>query len=158
MMSFLIKRNDEEQDIIDIKENNSGYDFRPNIKSCDADVKKITLYNSKMIDLILSKKIEKSFERLASITYDILSSEDDESTSDATIALDEVSKLRSVILNRYQKFLKKEKEEEYIKKLRFLENELRSKIIIHNTYKKIIENEELIEERGHSRWLILIIQ
>ena len=43
------------------------------------------------------------------------------------------------------------KKEEYIKKLRFLENELRSKIIIHNAYKGLIEQEELIEERGHSR-------
>ena len=151
MMSFLIKRNDEEKDAIDIKDNNTGYDFKPNIRSCDIKINKITLYNSSMIDIILSNKIEKAFERLVSITYDILTNDDENSSSDASIALDEVSKLRGVILNKYQKFLKKEKEEEYIKKLRFLENELRSKIIIHNAYKGLVEQEELIEERGHSR-------
>ncbi|MBE6160748.1 MAG: hypothetical protein E7158_00805 [Firmicutes bacterium] len=151
MMSFLIKRNDDEQNIVDIKDSSLGYDFKPNIKSCDIRVNKITLYNSSMIDIILSKKIEKAFERLVSITYDILTTDDEESSSDASIALDEVAKLRAVILNKYQKFLKKEKEEEYIKKLRFLENELRSKIVIHNVYKGLIEQEEFTEERGHSR-------
>lgn len=146
MSSFLIKRNDEEKDVIKLKNNKTGYDFKPNITSLDIKVSRITLYNSSMIDVILSKKIEKTFERIASITYDILSSDDDESSSDAIIALDEVSKLRMVILNKYQEFLKKEKEEDYLKKLRFLENELRSKIIIQNTYEQYLES-----ERGHSR-------
>ena len=150
-MSFLIKRNDEEQDIIDIKDENVGYDFKPKINSCEVKVSKITLYNSSMIDSILSKKIDKAFERLVSITYDVLSSDDDDSASDAAIALDEISKLRNVILNKYQKFLNKEKEEDYIKKLRFLENELRSKLIIYNTYHKLLQNEVFLDEKGHTR-------
>ena len=124
----------------------SGYDFKPKIMSSFCEINKITIFNPSMIDIILSKKIEKQFKRVAAITYDVLSSDDDESASDAVIALDDVSKLRAIILNKYQKFLDKEKEKMYIKKLRILENQLRSKIAFERQY---IESYE--ENKGKGR-------
>ena len=146
MANFLIKRIDKDRKVKKIDKEKIGYDFKPRINSVNLEVNKITIYNSSMIDIILSKKIEKSFERVASIVYDVLQNEDDDSASDAVIALDEVARLREIVLNKYQKYLKKEKEKEILKKLRFLENELRSKIIIQNTYEEYLE-----EQKGHSR-------
>ena len=146
MANFLIKRIDKNRKIKKIDKEKDGYDFKPRIHSVNLEVNKITLYNSSMIDIILSKKIEKYFERVASIVYDVLQNSDDDSTSDAVIALDEVTKLREIVLNKYQKYLDKKKEENILKKLRFLENELRSKIIIQNTYEEYLEN-----EKGHGR-------
>ena len=104
-----------------------------------------------MIDIILSKKIDKNFKRLAAITYDVINSDDDNTSTDATIALDEIAKLRSIILNKYQKFLEKEKEKKYIKSLRILENELRAKIIYINTLNSIEENFDIEEKKGRGR-------
>lgn len=151
MSSFLIKKQDEEIDIIKINIEDSGYDFRPRITHTDADINKITIFNHSMIDIILSKKIEKNFKRLAAITYDVISSDDDNTTTDATIALDEIAKLRSIILNKYQKFLEKENEKKYIKKLRILENELRAKIVYVNTLNSIEQNYEFEERKGRGK-------
>ena len=104
-----------------------------------------------MIDIILSKKIDKNFKRLAAITYDVINSDDDNTSTDATIALDEIAKLRSIILNKYQKFLEKEKEKKYIKSLRILENELRAKIVYINTLNSLEENFEAEEKKGRGR-------
>ena len=146
MANFLIKRIDKDRKVKKIDKEKIGYDFKPRINSVNLEVNKITIYNSSMIDIILSKKIEKSFERVASIVYDVLQTEDDDSTTDAVMALDEVTRLREIVLNKYQKYLKKEKEKDILKKLRFLENELRSKIVIQKVY-----NEYLESERGHNR-------
>ena len=146
MANFLIKRIEKDRKVKKIDKEKIGYDFKPRINSVNLEVNKITIYNSSMIDIILSKKIEKSFERVASIVYDVLQTEDDDSTSDAVMALDEVTRLREIVLNKYQKYLKKEKEKDILKKLRFLENELRSKIIIQNTYDEYLES-----QKGHGR-------
>lgn len=146
MTGFLIKRTDSDKKIKVMEYDKSGYDFKPKIMSSLCEINKITIFNPSMIDVILSKKIEKQFKRVAAITYDVLSSDDDESASDAVIALDDVSKLRAIILNKYQKFLDKEKEKMYIKKLRVLENQLRSKIAFERQY---IESYE--ENKGKGR-------
>ena len=151
MSSFLIKKHDEEIDIVKLNINDEGYDFRPRITHTDADITKITIFNHSMIDIILSKKIDKNFKRLAAITYDVINSDDDNTSTDATIALDEIAKLRSIILNKYQKFLEKEKEKKYIKSLRILENELRAKIIYINTLNSIEENFDIEEKKGRGR-------
>lgn len=146
MTGFLIKRSDSDKEIKVMEYEKKGYDFKPKIMSSLCEINKITIFNPSMIDIILSKKIEKQFKRVAAITYDVLSSDDDESASDAVIALDDVSKLRAIILNKYQKFLDKEKEKMYIKKLRILENQLRSKIAFERQY---IESYE--ENKGKGR-------
>ena len=145
MSNFLIKRVDKKKKIKKIDKEKVGYDFKPRINSVDLEVNKITLYNSSMIDIILSKKIEKAFERVAEIVYDVLQSDDDDSAADAVMALDEVARLREIVLNKYQKYLDKKKEENILKKLRFLENELRSKIVMQNIYEEYIE-----ADRGHN--------
>ena len=146
MSGFLIKRSDSDKEIKVMEYDKGGYDFKPKIMSSSCEINKIAIFNPSMIDIILSKKIEKQFKRVAAITYDVLSSDDDESASDAVIALDDVSKLRAIILNKYQKFLDKEKEKMYIKKLRILENQLRSKIAFERQY---IESYE--ENKGKGR-------
>lgn len=152
MSSFLIKKNEEEVNVIKLNLEENGYDFRPRITNSDAKINKITLFNYSMIDVILSKKIDNEFKKIAAIVYDILANDDDNTTSDATIALDEVARLRGIILNKYQKFLEKEKEKKYLKKLRILENELRAKIVCANSLNNYAnENIELDEKRGRGR-------
>lgn len=63
------------------------------------------------------------------------------------MALDEVTRLRTIIINKYHSFLKRQKEEELLKKLKFLENELRVKIIDY----KLIREQELNKEKNKSR-------
>lgn len=140
MASYLIKRNDDEQTITLFKCDKKGYDFKPNFTYEDINVKKITIYNPKMINNILTTKIDKSFRKLTAITVDILQSDDDSTAADGVMALNEVAKLRGIILNKYQKFLDKDIEEKYLKRLRILENELRSKIMYYKQMEDMYNN------------------
>ena len=56
----------------------------------------------------------------------VINNEDATSTETA-IVLDEVAMLKGILLNRYQKFLSKEKERLFLEKLRLIENQIRSK-------------------------------
>lgn len=130
MASYLLKKDDKNNEIKNMAEG-TGYTFKPNNRSKNhIEVNKLTIIKPDMIDAILTTKFNKNYRRLVMIVFNILQSRDDETTEgDIMIALDEVAKLREIILNKYQKFLKKEKEEKFIKQLRLLENELRAKQI-----------------------------
>lgn len=148
MASYLIKRNDEEKTITVYKCDKKGYDFKPNFSYEDINIKKITLYNPNMINNILVKKIDKSFRKITAIIIDILRNDDEDTTADGVIALSELERLRRIILNKYQNYLEKSKEEEYLKKLRLLENELRSKLTMTRQINNSFEIYEKVGKEG----------
>lgn len=146
MAGFLIKKSVKKKKIIEIEYEKKGYDFKPRINSQEFEINKITIFNHSMINSILTKKIDTQFKRVAAITYDVLNDEDDDSTSDAIIALDEVSKLKAIILKKYQEFLEKEKEKKYLKQIRVLENQLKAKINYEKEKMIVVE-----EKKGRGR-------
>ena len=57
--------------------------------------------------------------------------QDDDSTDDAyKIALDELAKQRHIINAKYSRFLKKQEENKYLKKIEYLEMELKNKYML----------------------------
>ncbi len=67
------------------------------------------------------------------------------------LALDEVAHLRTLMINKYKYFLKKQTEEELLKKLKLLENELRIKLIDFKLIKEQALTHNNIEEKSKSR-------
>lgn len=132
MASFLLRKDEKESEILSMDYDAKGYTFKPRAKMRDNYilVNHIKLVNPLMIDGILTAKFNKKYRQLVMIVFNILQSSDEETTEgDIMIALDEIAKLRVIILNKYQKFLSHEKEEKFVKQLRILENELRAKQI-----------------------------
>ncbi|MBQ6687322.1 MAG: hypothetical protein IJN03_02225 [Bacilli bacterium] len=132
MASFLLKKEERNYEILEMDYEAKGYTFKPKAKMREnyIIVNNIKLVNPLMIDGILTAKFNKKYRQLVMIVFNILQSSDEETTEgDIMIALDEIAKLRVIILNKYQKFLTHEKEEKFIKQLRILENELRAKQI-----------------------------
>jgi len=127
--NYLIKRIFRSGEIIYMKQKPEGYNFKPkNITKASISLEKIIVIKPAMIDRILTEKVEKQISKIVRLIMYILNT-DDESTnpSDIILALNEVARLRSIILNRYQDYISKEKEDLLLKKLRVLENELRVK-------------------------------
>lgn len=150
MASYLLKKCDmtlESAEKNDLK----GYTFSPNNKAKNNfKVNKITIINPKMIDGILTTKFNKKYRQLVMIVFSILQSNDEDTTEgDIIIALDEIAKLREIILNKYQKFLAHEKEEKFVKQLRILENELRAKQI--NIRMNLYNEMQFTEEKSRGR-------
>ena len=132
MKSYLLKRTSRQRKIVSFDYDITGYTFKPNSKAKEEflNVNKINIINPQLIDAILTIKFNKKYRRLVMIALSVIQENDDETTNgDIMLALNEIARLRAIITDKYQKFLKKEKEEKFIKQLRILENELRSKQI-----------------------------
>ncbi len=59
----------------------------------------------------------------------IYESDSDSSSANAKIALDELAKLKHMLLNNYKYYLKNEQEAEILKKLKLTENEIKRNLI-----------------------------
>ncbi len=146
MANFIIKKKVETNKHIKLIKV-EGYSFAPkkaNVTSIT--VKQVTLANSELIDTVLMTKFNNAFKKIAKNVIYVVTDEDTSET-DVVISLNEIARLRSIILNKYQKFLTKEKEKICLQKLRMLENELRNKMIY------LTEQYEYSEEKkvGRSR-------
>ena len=144
-MRFFLCKDDDDKKIFSYSGEFDGYKFNSKKEKNLMQVSHITVVNPQMIDSILSLKFNKRFNKLLKYINFILNSDDNDSTNIA-IALNEVELLRSILLNRYQKFLNQEKEELFLRKLRIVENELRLKEVMllanENTY---------LEQKGKGR-------
>ena len=128
MKYVVVKKNKFEKILID--EMPKGYKFKPKYK----DIKSITLVSNKMIDTVLTAKINDMFVRLLMIVNDAFNSDDN--PSGVAIALDEIAMVQSVLLNKYNKILDKRKQLLYLKKLEMLEKEMKYKAYMLENYFK----------------------
>ncbi len=130
-MSYLVKKDRIIKKVIDIENIDNGYKFTPK-KSLK--IKEINVIDPSMIESILTIKFNKVFNKLLNVSIDVINDED--STSDDTAhVLGEVERLRGILLNKYHRFLTQEKEELFLNRLRYLENELKSKMYMNtNSY------------------------
>ncbi len=129
MPNYLIKKDKKTGEIIYMEYKLNGYNFKPrNNSGVNFSLEKIVIIKPEMIDKILSLKIKKRLDKIIKLTMYLLNQGDDDSNpADVMLALNEISKLRSQILNKYQNYLSQQKEMLFLKKLRILENELRIK-------------------------------
>ena len=103
-----------------------GYTFKPKNNENYLKVSEVTVVDDSLIDTILTIKFDKSFKRVVTMALKVINDEDADE-GDTTIVLDEAELVREILLNRYQKYISKEKEVLFLKKLRLIENEMRLK-------------------------------
>ncbi len=126
----------------------NGYDITPksNVKIKDAvNVNKMIIINPTMINKMVMKKLNKRFENLLRL-LSIIFQNDDETGETYREALNEITKLRQEIINKYRKYMETKDEEVFMKKLDILENEL--KVRIDYVLEKAYEQEYTKEGRS----------
>lgn len=132
-MGYLIKKNNKTNEIVFIDYNFDGYVFHPRrTNEKTISVNSITIINPTLIDKILTIKFNQLYKKIALRAIDILN--DDEDPRTTGIVLDEFSKLKAIVKHKYQKFLSDEKEKEFLEKIRYLENALKTKAVIYNYF------------------------
>ena len=92
------------------------------------NAKSITVYDEAALANILMQKYIKRYNRLISIVSSIIES-DDTTDSDYMMCLDELEKLKGMLVHKYAKFLKKEIYDKFITDLIYIENFMKEKII-----------------------------
>ena len=136
-MKYTIKKRNKIYEIIDTQYPFKGFKFKTN----NNEILDITIINEKMIDNILTRKINKMFMKLLMIVNDAFNSDDNPEGS--SIALDEISMVRNYINNKYAKYLNEEKQVLYLKKLNLIEEEMRFKYYSYQ--------DNLYENKGKGR-------
>ena len=140
MSSYVLKNSDEEKKVL-LYEEKTSYSFSP--KKGYKRVKKITVLDQEILSKILEEKVTKSYNKLIKIIYDLINSEDTTS-GDILVTFTEIEQIKDILLYKYNKKLKKEFIDKYLKKLYLLEQELK-KINI-NTYDNFLK-----ESKGKGR-------
>ncbi len=95
-----------------------------------------------MIERLLEKKIEISFRKLTKLVLNEINDEDG-NQGGICIALNELTKLKSVLMNEFKAFIKKEDYDKYMKRLKLYEKELKNKLIFLEEKEKHREEEEV---------------
>ena len=90
------------------------------------------LLNETLIQGLLEKQYEKSFRKLAAITYSVVNDED-ATSADAIIALDEIARQKSRLIRQDKEYLQAKEEEKLLKRFKMLENELKARLVVLNS-------------------------
>ena len=149
MAGYLINKNHRDDSVVSIKELD-GYTFTPKPgKGNYIKVKEVKIVDKVMIEKILSMKFDKSFKQLVALALRVIN-DDDADDDTAMLVLDEVELVRQILLERYHKYISKEKEKLFLKKLRIIENEMRVKQIKIKQKAIYLEQQEE-KSRGRGR-------
>ena len=149
MAGYLINKSHCDDSVVSIKELD-GYTFKPKPgKGNYIKVNEVKIVDKVMIEKILSMKFDKSFKQLVALALRVINDEDADETA-AELVLDEVELVRQILLERYHKFINREKEKLFLKKLRIIENEMRVKQIKIKQKAVYLEQQEE-KSRGRGR-------
>lgn len=123
-----------------------GFSVKPkdNLQYDGVVVSQMILINPAIIEKVLKRKIKIRLNNIVGQVIDLIDNDESDGTG-YRMAMDEISRHRSIIVNNYARYLEKKYIEMVLKKLDLLENEIKRKII-YNDYV-----EEEIEMRGKSR-------
>jgi len=111
-------------------DNMEGYDLSPkkNVKIKDAiNVNKVVIINPSLAEKVAKKKMDLKFRKLLQVLNIIFETDDDTGTAYRE-GLNEISKLRTELQNKYRKHLNAEEVDLMEKKLGILEHELKIRL------------------------------
>ncbi len=151
-MGFTIKKIEETYELISFNYPVKGFSYplKKN-KNNTWKIKELIIVNPDIISALISHNFDKKFQKIVELFFSSNDYDEDSTGTSLMMALDEVAHLRTIIINKYKRYLKKEKEEEFLKKLKVLENELRVKIIDFKLIKEQSLVHNNIEEKNKSR-------
>ena len=127
--------------------NDKPYVFNPAYRRSDdiIDINKFVLYNSQMIDNVLEKKYIRRYKNLLKMVY-LLFNDAFPDDSGFPVVLDESSKLRATLIDKYNKYLSLQKQKKFLKQLDYIDSEVKLKYL----EQKIFEN-QIMEIKGMNR-------
>jgi len=153
-MSFKVKSIDKKMKLIINYEEGIGFKYKLSpSKSANLKIKEVLIFSPDIINILLNSNFNKKYKKIITKYLEIIQSDDEDSGEELAILLDEVARLYTIILKKYQNLLKKKDLEKFLKKLRMLEQELKEKY----AYLKLIKemnlgyNKNIEEQKSVSR-------
>ena len=104
------------------------------------DISKLSIYNKQMINNILVKKYIRKYKALLKMVYLLFNDEFPGDTGYPAV-LGEVEKLRTLLIDKYNKFLEMENQRKFLKELDYIESEVKRKYLEERYMGKQIDQE-----------------
>lgn len=130
---IIVKKN--KNTLYHLKQEISGFHIKPKSKLIDNGIQigSLVLVDPDLIEAVLRKKITKKLDAYLEYLMNVVDEENDES-DDMSLIINDLKRYRSIILNRYSKFLDAYYIKMMLSKVNFIEEELKRKIKIEQKY------------------------
>lgn len=154
MKSFIIKRLDKHLELEEFNYKFKGFKYKTNsARLNDMHVREITIVNQELIDVLIKYSFNKNYKKILEMYLNAMEDESEGSEGNLIVVLDDIARLRSIIIKKYRTILSRKLEEQFLRRLKLLENELRTKIIDIRIMRENQKENELImsEEKGRGR-------
>ncbi len=147
-MKYALNKREKKFELVSFPESIEGLEIVPKNKKGESpfEIKNITLVDNKLIKSFIMQMINKKFDKLVKLMNKVLSEED--AGSDAQIALDEVQKLKSMLINKYKEHLIEKQYKELLSKIILMEEEFKIRYNERILYQKLMSYSE---EKGITR-------
>ena len=143
---FINKKNPNKEIIYLDYDKLKGFNFSPknNIKYDGIVVNKMVIIKPSMIEKVLKRKIKKKLDLYLKLIIKFIESSDSDNGESIREALNDLTRYKSIIAHKYNKYLDEKYLKLLVRKIALLEYELNSKLI---NYKDYEYEEELTSHR-----------
>lgn len=151
MKKYIIDKDNPNEKLLYYNVNVVGLSVIPNksVPGYNVIAKKLTLVDPELREAYIKQKINKKIDKVIKFMIKILNDEDT-SDEDAGIVLDEINKLKGIIINKYKEYMLESEYKALLTKLILIEEEFK-KNYNQKTYLNYMTNsvyEDVIQGRG----------
>lgn len=151
MKKYIIDKDNPNEKLLYYNVGVVGLSVTPNksVPGYKITAKKLTLVDPDLREAYIKQKINKKIDRVIKFMIKILNDEDT-SDEDAGIVLDEINKLKGIIINKYKEYMIESEYKSLLTKLILIEEEFK-KNYNQKTYLNYMTNsvyEDVIQGRG----------
>ena len=147
-MKYVIEKNNEKQRLMYYAVNMVGLNVTPKneVPGLNIKAKKVVLIDSDLRDSYIKQRIDRKIDKIIKFMLRILN--DDETTEDDTgMVLDEINRLKGIIINKYREYMLDSDYKSILTKLILIEEEFK-KSYNNKMFRNYISNNYYEEELG----------
>ena len=151
-MKYVIKKKNDEIRLANYNVKLEGLSVKPknNIKNQSIKVGKVVLVDDSLQEEFIRKRINRKIDKIINFMLRILN-DDGTSEDDSGIVLDELNRLKGIVINKYRSYMKESEYKSILAKLILIEEEFKKsyneKILMNYNSNNYYE-EEIVSGRG----------
>ena len=150
-MKYVIDKKIDSKKLMYYNVNMSGLEVKPinEVKNQSIKVGKVLLIDDDLKDSYIRQRINNKLDRIINFMLRILN-DDDTSEEDSGIVLDEINRLKGIIINKYRNYMKDQDYKSMLTKLILIEEEFKKSYNdkVFMDYTNSIYEEEITSSRG----------
>ena len=151
-MKYVIDKNNKDMKLMYYNVNMVGLNVNPKneVPGLDIKAKKVVLVDKELTESYIKQRIDRKIDKIIKFMLRILNDED--TTEDDTgMVLDEINRLKGIIINKYREYMLESEYKSLLTKLILIEEEFK-KSLNEKIYMNYMTNnyyeEEILDSRG----------